>query len=389
MLKKEINIEHTHCDVVVRISCDYLFQNEEYFSKVKELLESQKSEFGEYSWLIFEGDELISCDENSIWYIAMNSKTNDICGVMIAHPKYEYGYVYLSKVITKSLNKNKTLYSKVGTKIMEVIKNEFDKDEKIFGIFLGSVPTAIDFYKKNNFIDLFEKDYDISNDNEFDTVRKNIHGSNLKLNLDVSEQSSHDMIYFTKLFNTSPSTKLKELCFIFALIQGSKYLVKLMLDLNVKINPKWKKIKDENDNSLLGSSFAVYYYSKELKIKDEDFLNLIEEKNYEISVDLLLAYTLNNYLLELDTLYKILQTTEILGENLSIIKILEIYKSKLLSDDDTLYLFVTLYKQKKNLEVSVFLLDLFSDCDAILYDVKDEMEFLKKYKSILVKKCKE
>jgi hypothetical protein len=162
-----------------------------------------------------------------------------------------------------------------------------------------------------------------------------------------------------------------------------------MLDLNVKINPKWKKIKDENDNSLLGSSFAVYYYSKELKIKDEDFLNLIEEKNYEISVDLLLAYTLNNYLLELDTLYKILQTTEILGENLSIIKILEIYKSKLLSDDDTLYLFVTLYKQKKNLEVSVFLLDLFSDCDAILYDVKDEMEFLKKYKSILVKKCKE
>jgi len=352
-------VSHQHCDTIVKIN---VLKEPETCERFLSLIQRQKEDFGPHYFIISNLD--CAQDEEKVLYIAYNSKTYDVCGVFVTTLKVEAGYLYINSVITKSKrtsssNTLSSIYTGIGTMLMDAIKSDYDNNPNIFGLVLGSIPTAREFYKKQGFI-LLENGDDLEKypDSAFDIYRKKLKG--LLDNPDnIYEEGSRIMVYLTKSFKDNPTSKLEKLFLHLCMIMGSKKCLNyLLMERRIKIDTDFlMNLYLNEDGYIYEWSYPVYYFHKELNIGQEIFNKLINERKDRMSKDLLYAYlsiglTISNF----DLLSIVVNEFNISD----IIPVLDLVKEQIIGDED---FNITLFKaiKVKNLKVAIKYLQEYID----------------------------
>ncbi len=398
----ENNINH-YCDLIVRMSCSWISKNPVYFDRIKNLLENQGEKFGDNASLILRertikinGKKekvyklLNFCKKDDTYiYTAMNSKTDDICAFMVASVNYDRGYVYVDRLITKNIRtENIALqnnYSGIGTRIINAIKEDFNYDNKIFGITLSAVPTAIGFYKKVGFKDLNEVS---QNENDFDKLFKK--DRYLDPEIPIEKHDTHMMVYYTDKFKnikqgSKSSKKLQELAIIHSLFYGSKDTAfEIIQKSNIKPDKTWKNktFYKEQPNILL-DPYQVYYFKDELNIEEKDFNNLLVTTKYKISPILLLAYTRKGLYVPIRHILKIFENMNFRGkfndEIMPEILTLYINNTNIAKNEDIIYDLMNIFKAKRILNSYIVLAKVLYSGESksiLIEDINLDIDFL-------------
>ena len=361
---------HQHCDTIVKIN---ILKEPETCERFLSLIKRQKEDFGEHYFII--GGLTCEQDDEKILYIAYNSKTYDICGIFVVTLILEGGYLYINSVITKSkrttsIKPSNNIYSGIGSILMDAVKKDYDTNPNIFGLVLGSVTTARDFYKKQGFI-LLQNGDDLERypDNTFDIYMKKING--LLDNPDnIDEEGSRIMVYLTKSFKNNPTSKLEQSFLDLCLRMGSKTCINYLLkEKGIKIDVDFlMNLYLKDDGYIYEWAFPVYYFYKELNIGQETFNKLINEKKDRISLDLLYAYLARGFKISNTDLLTIVINQINIRE---IIPVLNLVKEQIIGDED---FNITLFKtiKLKKFEVAMTYLQEYINKD--LYDyVKEDL----------------